>query len=120
MNSQIVLEKSAGRLTVRLSATRIGPDLLVVISGGAAHIGAVGAGNTCSGLASSSVITMPGHRDDRIAKDAAELLAKKFDCNCVVVVGVHYDDITPQEIKDVMIMSNSLISEMEEALRTAE
>ncbi|WP_424356950.1 hypothetical protein [Methanocella sp. MCL-LM] len=119
-NSEVCREITKGRLTLKLTARRIGNDLLIVITGGEAHIGAVGAGNTCSGLASSSVITMPGHRDDRIAKDAAELLAKKFDCNCAVVVGVHYDEITPQEIKDVMIMSNSLISEMEVVLRTAE
>ena len=116
MNNQIVLEKSSGRLTVSLSATRLGPDLLVVLSGGAAHIGAVGAGNTCSGLASSSVITMPGHRDDRIAKEAAERLSKSFRCNCVVVAGIHYDHISPEEINDIMLMCTSLLEELVKAL----
>lgn len=120
MSGQIDIAKTSGRLTIRLSASRLGKDLLVVISGGAAHIGAVGAGNVCTGMASSSVITMPGHRDDRIAKEAAERLSKSQGCNCVVVAGVHYDKITPQEIKDIMLMSSSLIDELEEKLRTAE
>lgn len=120
MSSQVVLEKTSGRLKVGLSASRLGNDLLVVISGGAAHIGAVGAGNVCTGMASSSVITMPGHRDDRIAKAAAERISKSQGCNCVVVAGVHYDGISAHEIEDVMTMCSSLISELEEKLRTAE
>ena len=116
MNNPIVLEKSSGRLTVSLSATRLGPDLLVVISGGAVHIGAVGAGTNTGGLASSSVITMPGHRDDRIAKEAAEMLSKNVACNCVVVAGIHYDHISPEEINDIMLMCKSLLEELVKAL----
>jgi hypothetical protein len=103
---------------VRLHAVRIGKDLVVVIEGGEGHIGAVGAGTNCGGLAVSSVLTVPGHRDDRIAKDAAERISKKFGCNCAVVAGVHYDNITAQEIKDVLIIGSSLVDELEGALRT--
>jgi hypothetical protein len=119
-NTEIACEKTVGRLTIRLDARRLGKDLLVVISGGASHIGAVGAGNVCTGFASSSVITMPGHRDDRIAKDASERLSKSLDCNCVVVAGVHFDHITRQEIEDVLTLTNALLSDLEEKLRTAE
>lgn len=118
--TEVSREKTKGRLTLKLNARWLGKDLLVVITGGAAHIGAVGAGTKSGGLASSSVVTMPGHRDDRIAKEAAERISKKYGCNCVVVAGVHYDNITPQEINDIMIMCNSLISELEESLWIAE
>jgi hypothetical protein len=37
-----------------------------------------------------------------------------------VVAGVHYDDITAEEIKDVLIISSMLIDELEGALRTGE
>ncbi|MGA9139756.1 MAG: hypothetical protein WBZ29_06005 [Methanocella sp.] len=116
--SGIMLKKSAGRIEVALEATRIGKDLLVVITGGAGHIGAVGTGTNCGGMAVSSVITTPGHRDDRIAKDMAERITKMLGCNCAVVAGVHYDGITAQEIKDVLILSNALADELEGALRT--
>ncbi|HMK47950.1 MAG TPA: hypothetical protein VK436_15120 [Methanocella sp.] len=110
------LERTRGRLSLKLDAKRLGGDLLVVITGGAAHIGAVGAGTNCNNMASSSVITLPGHRDDRIAKDAAERISRKTGSNCVVVVGIHYDRITDQEIKELIIMGNSLIDELEEIL----
>jgi gallate decarboxylase subunit D len=114
----VTLTKSLGRIEVRLNAIPVGNDLVVVIDGGRGHIGAVGAGTNCGGLAVSSVLTVPGHRDDRIAKDAAERISKKLGCNCAVVAGVHYDNITAQEIKDVLIISSSLVDELEGALRT--
>lgn len=115
--SDVVLKKASGRIEVTLKAIRIGKDLLVVITGGAGHIGAVGAGTNCGGMAVSSVMTTPGHRDDRIAKDAAERISKKLGCTCAVIAGVHYDGITAQEIKDVLIISSTLVDELEGALR---
>lgn len=114
----VVLTKKLGRIEVRLNAIRVGKDLVIIIDGGRGHIGAVAAGSGCGGMAISSVLTMPGHRDDRIAKDAAERISKKLGVNCAVVAGVHYDGITPQEIKDVLILSSSLVDELEGALRT--
>ncbi len=114
----MALKKALGRIEVELRAIPVGDDLVVVISGGRGHIGAVGAGTSCGGMAVSSVLTVPGHRDDRIAKDAAERITKALRCNCAVVAGVHYDDITAQEIKDVLILSSSLVDELEGALRT--
>jgi gallate decarboxylase subunit D len=115
---EVLLTKTLGRIEVRLKAFRVGKDLVVIIDGGRGHLGAVAAGTDCGGMAISSVLTTPGHRDDRIAKDAAERITKKLGCNCAVVAGVHYDDITPQEIKDVLILSSSLVDELEGALRT--
>jgi hypothetical protein len=115
---EVVLTKALGRIEVRLRAIWTGGDLVVIIDGGQGHIGAVAAGSNCGGMAVSSVLTTPGHRDDRIAKDAAERISKKIGCNCAVVAGVHYDQITPQEIKDVFILSSSLVEELEGALRT--
>lgn len=116
IEEMISLEKTKGRLNLRLEARRLGSDLSVAITGGGIHVGAVGVGTVQGNLASSSVITVPGHRDDRIAKEAAERLSKDLGCNCVVVAGVHYEEITVDEIKDIMVMSNTLIDELEEKL----
>jgi len=92
--------RSKGRLSVELRAHRIGRDLLVQITGGEAHIGAVGVGCPLGVRASASVISLPEHRDDRMAHHAAERISATFGCNCAVVAGVHFDDITHEEIKD--------------------
>jgi len=90
---------SSGRLTLEMRTQSIGKDLLVQFTGGEAHIGAVGVGCPVGERATASVITLPGHRDDRLAQVAAERISAVFGCACTVVAGVHYDDITPEEIQ---------------------
>ena len=94
--------RSSGRLTVELRAHRIGKDLMVILSGGEAHIGAVGVGCPLGVRASASVMSLPEHRDDRMAHHAAERISATCGCNCAVVAGVHFDDITPEEIRETL------------------
>ncbi|WP_005035210.1 hypothetical protein [Holophaga foetida] len=93
---------SSGRLAVELRARQIGKDLLVLITGGEPHIGAVGVGCPLGVRASASVISLPEHRDDRMAHKAAERISSTLNCTCTVVAGVHFDDITPEEIRETM------------------
>ncbi|MCD1295564.1 hypothetical protein CUJ83_11195 [Methanocella sp. CWC-04] len=113
---RIVLEGSRGRVSIILNAVRLGPDTLVYITGGDAHIGAAAVGTFTGGLASSSVITVPSHRDDRVAKDAAEKLSKSLRSNVVVVAGIHYDNMTPDEITSAIRICEELIVELVEKL----
>lgn len=106
---ETLLSNMSGRLSVSLKAVDIGDDLLVTIAGGKAHVGAVAVGITCGGLASSSVITVPAHREDRVVKDAAEKLAKVLDKSVVVVAGIHYDNMTKEEINETLRLCDALI-----------
>ncbi len=103
------LSNSCGRLAVSLRAADIGRDLLVTVTGGRAHVGAVAVGVTCGGLATSSVITVPAHREDRVVKDAAEKLAKALGRTVVVVAGIHYDDMDQGEITDTLRLCDEMI-----------
>lgn len=107
---ELVMSKASGRITIELKATEIGADMLVTITGGKAHIGATALGTNCGGLASSSVITTPGHRDDRVAKTAAEKLAKALGRNVTVVSGIHYDHITKDEIDETLRLCDELVN----------
>jgi hypothetical protein len=100
---------SSGRIAVSLKAVDIGNDLLVTITGGKAHIGAAAVGIKVEGVATSSVITVPAHREDRVVKDAAEKLAKKLDKTVVVVSGIHYDNITKEEIAETLSLCIELV-----------
>ncbi len=100
---------TSGRLAVALRAVDVGEDLLVVITGGKAHIGATAVGITAGGLATSSVITTPAHREDRVVKGAAEKLAKKLDKTVVIVAGIHYDNITKKEITETLRLCDELV-----------
>jgi hypothetical protein len=106
---ELVKSNSIGRISIELRAVEVGDGLLVAITGGKAHIGAAAVGISYGSLATSSVITVPGHRDDRVAKDAAEKLSKASGKTVVVVAGIHYNDMSREEIGDALRLCDELV-----------
>ena len=95
----------------------IGQDLLVAIWGGERHhIGAVAVAQPRPSLkdqsirsATSSVFCYPGHKDDIIAKEAAEKISAALNRNGVVTVGIHWDNIDEAGIRAIIENSRDLI-----------
>lgn len=95
-----------GRYRIDLLATLTGEGLIVQILGGEKpHVGAVALSLPRPSLAepgkrraTTTVVPLYGHRDDEIAKPAAERLAVSFAQPVVVVAGVHVKAATPEEI----------------------
>jgi hypothetical protein len=95
----------------------IGQDLLVAIWGGERpHIGAVAVGQPRPSLrdksmrsATASVFCYPGHKDDIIAKEAAEKISAALNRNCIVTVGIHWDAIDEAGISTIIENSRDLI-----------
>ena len=96
----------------------IGKDLLVAIWGGERpHIGAVGLAQPRPSLkdpdlmsATASVFCYPGHKEDAIAKEAAEKISSALKTNVTVTVGIHWDDIDEETIRCIVKNSRHLIS----------
>ncbi|SES63657.1 hypothetical protein SAMN04488587_0229 [Methanococcoides vulcani] len=97
----------------------IGEDLVITLTGGKGHIGAVAVGyyDRVPGHASSSVITLPSHRDDAIALDAARRISSVTHSTTVVTVGINFENITVEEIEEVLSASNELIDEFMGSLK---
>jgi gallate decarboxylase subunit D len=95
-----------GRLSLEAVSVPMGNDLCIVITGGELpHLGAVALAQVRPSLrdhsvlsASTSVLTLPGHKEDEIARKVAEVLATKLNKNVVVCCGIHIDDITAAEM----------------------
>ena len=95
--------------TVEARVHQVGEDLLVVLWGGSRpHIGAVGLAEPRPSLkdpqrtsATSSVFTFAGHREDSLAKDLAEELARRLGRRVVVSAGMHWEGLTPEGIAKV-------------------
>jgi hypothetical protein len=110
---------SIKRETYNLEAfvKRIGKDLLVAIWGGERpHIGAVAAAQPRPSLsdpnrlsATASVFSYVGHKEDGIAKEAAERLSAALNTNVTVTAGIHWDDIDEAGIRRVMEGSRELV-----------
>ena len=94
---------------IQASLQRLGSDYLFSIWGGAAHIGAVAMAQSRPSLAdpnrlsaSASVFCYVGHKEDDLAKKVAEQLAAALDAKVVVVAGIHWDDLKPQGIEQIV------------------
>ena len=95
----------------------IGQDLLVAIWGGERpHIGAVAVAQPRPSLkdhslrsATASVFCYPGHKDDIIAKEAAEKISSALNTNVTVTVGIHWDNIDEEGIQSVIENSRQLV-----------
>ena len=112
------LTRGEGRTKVSLLAYRMVSDLVLCIYNENAHIGAVAVGEYDHNekRASTSAITRLGHKDDAIAQRAAHAISKTTKLPVCVIAGVHLDDITKEEIDELLenasIMINEFISSL--------
>lgn len=113
-----------GRLRVWAVATRAGRDLCVIIAGGSEpHVGAVAVAQARPSLAdaartsaTSSVLTLLGHKDDAIARAAAERLAAALGCTAVVSAGLHVDAATDAELEVLQMGAQRCVEDLLAAL----
>lgn len=96
-----------GRVSLQASLHMIGEEDWVIhlVGGEKPHVGAVAVARVRPSLedesrisASTSVITAMGHKEDALAREMAETLAKMVKKNVVVLCGIHLSDISKEEI----------------------
>jgi len=102
-------EVKEGGFLIEGALQRLGKDYLLSLWGGAAHIGAVATAQSRPSLAdptrisaSASVFCYVGHKEDDLVKKVAERLAAALDAKVVVVAGIHWDDLAPQGIEQII------------------
>jgi gallate decarboxylase subunit D len=113
------LEQGSGRTGIKLEASGLGDDLVVLIFNVNAHIGAISLAewDGVHGRASVSVITRLGHKDDSVAQAAAYAICKALHRPVCVIAGIHVDDITADEIKEFSKNSTLIVDAFLELVR---
>jgi hypothetical protein len=118
MNNFSVSQRK-GRFELQAHISILGKDILVVLSGGVAHIGAVAMAQPRPSLAdprkagaTSSVYTYVGHREDVIAKAMSEKLVKILNRKVAVVAGIHWDNLKDEEIEIIVNMCQEITEEV--------
>ncbi|MBP1908007.1 hypothetical protein [Methanolobus bombayensis] len=108
------IRKIAAGINLVLEWKNVGDDYVASLTGGDEHVGAVGVGSYDqeSNRASSSVITTPGHRETEIALNGAKEFSKACKATSVFIVGIHLDNITLDEIEEIVSASQKMISEL--------
>ena len=108
------------------SVRLIGADVLVAIWGGEKpHIGAVAVAQPRPSLkdpeltsASASVICLVGHKEDELVKATAEILAATLETQVVVTAGIHWDNLAPEAIQQIIRHSEILVDKIVERCMT--
>ncbi len=114
---QFHVATTEGEYDIEAYVRSIGEDLLVAISGGEKpHIGAVAVAQPRPSLkdpavtsATASVICYVGHKEDDLAKQAAEKLAARFNTHVVVTAGIHWDNLSEEGIQRVVRHTRMLL-----------
>ena len=116
-NQEFTIETEEDAYNLSASVRLIGEDVLVAIWGGEKpHIGAVAVAQPRPSLkdpavtsSSASVICMVGHKEDELAKAAAEILAATLKTRVVVTAGIHWDDLASAAIQRIVRNSETLV-----------
>ncbi|MGE7616177.1 hypothetical protein [Paenibacillus sp. NPDC101420] len=95
---------------IELTAMPVGRDLLLVISGGVRHIGAASTAYLNGERVEVQTSAVPNHKEHSISEDIAIRVAEALNRTVTVVMGIHYDDLTKEGIKEVVeIVNNKVI-----------
>lgn len=112
------LTAGSGRAQLTFTWEHRGRDLSVHVGGGADHIGAVAmAGFGPDGRPFQGALCLPPHREDELALRAARTLRDALGSTVCVSAGVHLDDITREEIADVLRAADEGVRRLIERLR---
>jgi len=106
-----------GRTRVSLWASSLGDDLIVHIYNENAHVGAVAVAeyDQQNQRTSVSVLTRLGHKDDAISQKVAHTISKATKRAVCVIAGFHIEDITAEEISQVLVNAGAVVERFLEA-----
>lgn len=111
----IELHGGDGRTRLRLRALHMGEDICILLDGG--HRPHVGAAALASPGAPAPTLTLPGHREDELARRLAQELSAALNAAVAVVCGIHITDVTQDEIAQVYETAFTLARELSGRLR---
>ena len=114
------IERQKGRIRLCLRLLFMGADVCLVLTGGERpHLGAVAVAQARESLAAPgklsatvSNITLPGHKDDDLARDIAKRFSASTATQVAVCCRIHLDGLLPDELEDIIAMSNDMLEEM--------
>jgi len=107
-------KRNVGNIEIMLNAKKIGNDYLVTLIGGRDHVGAVAIGlfDEKSQRASSSVITIPGHREEQLALKGARRVSIVTKKTTIFIAGIHKDNINQEDIINIISVACEMLEDL--------
>jgi hypothetical protein len=83
---------------IKLEVIEAGRDVLLLITGGEAHIGATSTAYWHEGHSYVETVAVPHHKEHTLTESIAKRTANKLNCTVTVVMGIHYDNLRKEQI----------------------
>ena len=122
-DSIVVVSEELPFVELTLAAWRVGADYVVVVSGGAAHVGcavlavprpSLKGDETASSTAST--LNVCGHKDDVVCRAVAERVCAAMNARVACTGGVHVDGISVGQITQISDAFERMASRLIEKL----
>lgn len=98
---------------VEIRAYEMGKDVVFLVTGGTAHIGAMATAWVSSETppVHSYSLALPGHREGVLAVELAEMASLSLNRTVAVLAGIHLESPTKQEIEAIVEQARSRMKE---------
>ena len=102
-----MIKEGDGKYQITLNHYNIGDDLLITVTGGKEHIGAISLmdNNKYSSLSKIS------HKDEIISKFVVNSISTLINKDILVVCGIHIDNATKEDISTLILNTNNCVTE---------
>lgn len=101
--------EGSGRTQVDYKIEEIGDDLEISITGGVIHVGGVGL--VADGV--YNILSVRNHKEFELIQPLADKLKKYNDINILIVAGIHLDEITLDEIREILDNNQKAIEKID-------
>lgn len=125
MEWTVTIEKEVVNTNLKVSAGKIGKDILICLEGGnVPHIGCVVQAVPRPSLkedgsmsATASVLNLTGHKDEFLCRKLAEKICSGTGCVTVCTGGFHLDEIKKEQIEDVIQVVDEVCVELSKKMK---
>lgn len=125
MEWTVTIEKEVVNTNLKVSAGKIGKDILICLEGGnVPHIGCVvqavprpSLKENGSMSTTASVLNLTGHKDEFLCRKLAEEICSATGCVIVCTGGFHLDGIKKEQIEDVIQAVDEVCVELSKKIK---
>ncbi|MCH1639124.1 hypothetical protein MJ257_03335 [Paenibacillus timonensis] len=94
---------------IKLEAIPVGRDLLLLMTGGVSHIGAASTAYKAGEGTEAMTSAVPGHKEHTLSEDYARRASAALGRTVTVVMGIHYDNLSKEEIKEIARQTSEML-----------
>lgn len=98
----------SGRIKLAMTIRKLSQDICILLWGGSSHVGAVVVAVPSEKEPLLWSIDLPHHKDMIIARQIALRVCNLRKQKVTVVCGIHYDNITKNEIQSIIQLSEEM------------